>query len=174
LLVLVSAGARADEALWQALREGGYVLVVRHSISPGSGDPANFQLDDCTTQRNLSADGRTQATGIGETVRRQRVPVGEVLSSRWCRALETARLAFGRVKPEPMLDQFYQPDERERRTAAVRAIIAAAPTKGTNLVMVTHQPNISALANLTAEEGEIIVMGQASDGTLAFYGRLKP
>jgi broad specificity phosphatase PhoE len=174
LICVCGGGARADEALWRALRDGGYVLVVRHSISPGAGDPANFQLDDCTTQRNLSADGRAQATRIGETVRAQRVPVGDVLSSRWCRALDTARLAFGRVKAEPMLDQFYQPDERERRTAAVRAIMAAAPTKGTNLVMVTHQPNITALANLTAEEGEIIVMGLASDGTPAFYGRLKP
>jgi phosphohistidine phosphatase SixA len=174
LLICLCGSAWADDALWRALREGGYTLVVRHSISPGSGDPANFKLEDCTTQRNLSDDGRAQARHIGETVRAKGVPVGDVLSSRWCRALETARLAFGKVKGEPTLDQFYQPEERDQRTAAVRAIMSGAPTKGTNLVMVTHQPNITALANLSVTEGEIVVMGLANDGTLAVYGRLKP
>jgi phosphohistidine phosphatase SixA len=174
LPLLVSDGARADDAIWRALREGGYALVMRHATAPGSGDPVNFQLDNCATQRNLSAEGRAQAAKLGETLRAQRIPVGRALSSRWCRALETARLAFGDVQPEPMLDQFYQPSERDERTAAVRAIIASWPQNGSNLVLVTHQPNVTALTNLSVEEGEIVVMGLAPDQTLAVYGRVKP
>lgn len=173
-LVCLCGSAWADDAtLLRDLRGGGYVLVVRHATSPGSGDPTNFKLDDCTTQRNLSDDGRALARRIGETLRAQNVPVGRVLSSRWCRALETARLAFGRVEGEPVLDQFYKPEERDERTQAVRAIIASAPQSGTNLVLMTHQPNVTALTNLSVEEGEIVVMGLAPDKTLAIYGRLK-
>lgn len=173
-LLSIAGPVRADDAaLLRNLHDGGYVLVIRHATSPGSGDPANFKLDDCTTQRNLSDDGRAMARRIGETLRAQTVPIGRVLSSRWCRALETARLAFGRVDGEPMLDQFYKPEERDERTQAVRAIIAAAPQSGTNLVLMTHQPNVTALTNLSVEEGEIVVMGVAPDKTLAIYGRLK-
>jgi phosphohistidine phosphatase SixA len=174
LLVCLCTSARADDAeLLRNLHDGGYVLVIRHATSPGSGDPANFKLDDCTTQRNLSDGGRAQARRIGETLRAYDVPIGGVLSSRWCRALETARLAFGRVEGEPMLDQFYDAEARDTRTQAVRAIVAAAPQSGTNLVLMTHQPNVTALTNLSVEEGEIVVMGVAPDKTLAIYGRLK-
>jgi phosphohistidine phosphatase SixA len=172
-LLLSCGAAQADDALLRNLREGGYVIVIRHSISPGSGDPTNFTLDDCTTQRNLSDDGRTQARRIGETLKKEQVPIGRVLSSRWCRALETGRLAFGRVEGEPALDQFYKPEERDERTQLVRALIAAAPQSGPNLVLITHQPNITALTNLSVDEGEIIVMGAAADRTIAIYGRLK-
>jgi phosphohistidine phosphatase SixA len=175
VLVCLCAPARADDAaLLRSLRDGGYVLVIRHAMSPGSGDSVNFKLDDCTTQRNLSEEGRAQARRIGETLRAESVPIGRVLSSRWCRALETARLAFGRVEGEPMLDQFYNAEERDQRTPAVRAIIASAPQGGTNLVLMTHQPNVTALTNLSVDEGEIVVMGVAADRTLAVYGRLKP
>lgn len=172
LWVMTPAAATA-EPLWDLLRAGGLVILLRHATAPGVGDPANFKLDDCTTQRGLSDDGRAQARRIGEALRAQNVPIGRVLSSRWCRALETARLALGRVDGEPMLDQFYKPEERDERTQAVRAIIAAAPQSGTNLVLITHQPNVTALTNLSVEEGEIVVMGVAPDNTIAVYGRLK-
>jgi phosphohistidine phosphatase SixA len=173
-LVCIGGAAHADDALWPTLRDGGYALVIRHAMAPGTGDPANFRLDDCATQRNLSADGRAQATRLGETLRTQRVPVGRVLSSRWCRALETARLAFGRVEGEPALDQLGRPEERDEPTAAVRALIASSLQSGTNLVLITHQPNITTLANLLVDEGEIVVMGLAPDHSLAVYGRTKP
>lgn len=175
IALLFSTGpVLADEPeLLGNLRDGGYVLVIRHATSPGSGEPANFKLDDCTTQRNLSDGGRAQARRIGETLRAYDVPIGRVLSSRWCRALETARLAFGRVEGEPLLDQFYDAEARDTRTQAVLAIITAAPQSGTNLVLMTHQPNVTALTNLSVEEGEIVVMGVAPDKTLAVYGRLK-
>ena len=82
---------RAD--IWDRLRTGrGYAVLLRHALAPGSGDPAGFRLGDCSTQRNLSAEGRRQAIAIGAQWRRERMPVDSVLTSRWCRARDTARL----------------------------------------------------------------------------------
>ncbi|HUG78582.1 MAG TPA: histidine phosphatase family protein, partial [Burkholderiales bacterium] len=86
VLMLALAPAHADEALWDALRGGGHVLYVRHSqTTSGIGDPPGFKLEECTTQRNLSDEGRAQARRMGEALRLRKVPIGEVLSSPWCR-----------------------------------------------------------------------------------------
>src|SRR5688500_16468822 len=83
----------ADEAeLFEALRTGRAAALLRHALAPGIGDPAEFRLDDCATQRNLSAAGRDQARAIGERLRAQGITQAEVYSSQWCRCLETARL----------------------------------------------------------------------------------
>jgi hypothetical protein len=111
VLALLAGPAGATEAAWQALRGGGVVALMRHARAPGVGDPPGFRLEDCATQRNLSAEGRDQARRIGEAFRAQGVAVARVLSSRWCRALDTARLAFGTVEPFPPLDSFFS--ERE-------------------------------------------------------------
>src|SRR5512147_3106171 len=88
ILVALAAPASAadDAAAWAALASGGHVLVLRHAATdPGVGDPAGFRLDDCATQRNLSADGRRQARAWSERVAARGVAIGPVLSSRWCR-----------------------------------------------------------------------------------------
>ena len=88
--------ARADEALWRLLKAGGQVVLMRHAVTtPGVGDPDGMVLHDCRTQRNLSDEGRAHARQVGEAFRARGVPVAQVLSSPWCRCLETARLAFG-------------------------------------------------------------------------------
>ena len=92
LLPVLAFGADADEAaLWKALRDGGHVALMRHAIAPGVGDPAGFRLDDCTTQRKLSAQGRAQARAIGERFRANGITTAAVFSSQWCRCLDTAR-----------------------------------------------------------------------------------
>src|SRR5206468_1235478 len=92
--------ARGDETLWTLLRDGGHVILLRHAATDRTfGDPPGFRLDDCSTQRNLIDEGRAQAKRLGAALRARAVPVGRVLSSQWCRCLETARLAFGRVEP---------------------------------------------------------------------------
>jgi hypothetical protein len=97
--------ANADELLWAALKEGGHVILIRHATTdPGTGDPPGFKLGDCSTQRNLSEAGRIEARRIGDAFAQRSIPVGEVRSSRWCRCLETARIAFGSVQPWAMLD----------------------------------------------------------------------
>jgi phosphohistidine phosphatase SixA len=174
IALLGLAPARADEAAaWQALREGGIVLF-RHAIAPGVGDPPNFRLGECATQRNLDAAGRAQAARIGAVFRREAVAVGEVLSSRWCRALETAELAFpGRVTPAPAFDSFFQDraDEPEQ-TAAARRRLMAWNGPGA-LVVVSHQVNITALTGVVPASGEGVVLRKEGT-TLREVGRIRP
>ncbi|MGI8936025.1 MAG: histidine phosphatase family protein [Phormidesmis sp.] len=107
----------AENMLWEKLAQANeetYVVLLRHALAPGTGDPANFQLNDCSTQRNLSETGREQAIAIGEAFRSRNTPVIEILSSQWCRCLETAELmAVGPVEPFPALNSFF----RDRSTA---------------------------------------------------------
>jgi broad specificity phosphatase PhoE len=178
LLAIMLAGvlpAAADQTPWNELRSGGHVLLMRHAeTDPGVGDPPGFRIGDCSTQRNLSAAGRLQSRRIGERFTGNGIPVAGVLSSRWCRCLETARLAFGKVVPEPALDSFFA-DRRssDEQTAAVRARIQAFRGPG-NLVMVTHQVNITALTGKFPAPGEIFVVRAGAQGQPQWIGRLAP
>jgi phosphohistidine phosphatase SixA len=164
-----------DEALWAALRAGGLALLLRHAVTePGIGDPPGFRLGDCSTQRNLSAEGRAQASRIGRTLSERGVVIGAVLSSRWCRCVDTARLAFPDLLVEefPGLDSFFaRRDEEPALTAAAlaRIVTIAAPF---NAVLVTHQVNILALTGEVARAGEAIVV-RPSPPSLQFVGRLQ-
>ena len=178
-LILVLLGlpdaARANEALWDLLKTGGQVAVIRHaSTVPGFGDPPGFRLDDCTTQRNLSEAGREEARRIGAAFRDRGVPVGRVLSSRWCRCLETARLAFGTAEPWAPLDSFFDDRSREpEQTRKVRLLIGDRPPSGT-LVLVTHQVNITALTGISPAQGEMIILTPSGAGDFRVAGRLRP
>lgn len=150
---------------WQALRDGGVVAVLRHARAPGGGDPPGFRLEDCATQRNLSAEGREQARRTGERFRAEGVRVGRVLSSRWCRSLETARLAFDAAEPFPPLDSLFgRPVGREGPTDAVRDVIRDWRGQDGVLVLVTHQVNITELTGIHPAEGEVVVL-RPSDRT---------
>lgn len=173
VLMPLSPSRASEAAAWQALRQGGIVLF-RHAIAPGVGDPAGFRLGDCATQRNLDAAGRAQAARLGAAFRREGVSVGEVLSSRWCRATETAEIAFpGRVTPSPSFDSFFQDraDEPEQ-TAAARRLLLAWNGPGA-LVVVSHQVNITALTGVFPASGEGIVLRREGDG-LREVGRIRP
>jgi phosphohistidine phosphatase SixA len=173
LTLLCALPAAADDKLWDQLRNGGHVLLIRHAeTEPGIGDPPGFRLEDCSSQRNLSAAGRSQSRRIGERLASLGIPVADVLSSRWCRCLETARLAFGRVTPEPVLDSFFADQARsDAQTAAARARIQAFRGPG-NLVMVTHQVNISAVTGKSPAQGEIFVVRASAQGQWQWVGRL--
>ncbi len=165
----------ADAELLAALREGGTVVLIRHAATePGLGDPPQFRLDECDTQRNLSAAGRADAQRLGEALRAAGVPLGEVRSSRWCRCLDTARLAFGDVvEAWPVLDSFFgNPAEAAPRRAQMQAAMRGLPAQA-NWVWVTHQVNISALSGLFAAAGEMIVVRPSADG-VAVVGRWRP
>ncbi len=172
LLVQPATAAEADP--WAALRAGGSVLF-RHANAPGGGDPAGMRLGDCATQRNLDAAGRDQARRIGAALRDAGVSVGAVLASRWCRATETAALAFGAaaVRPEPAFDSFFADRALgPERTAAARAILLGWHGPGA-LVAVTHQVNITALTGIFPASGEGVVLAPR-DGALGVVGRLRP
>lgn len=177
LIILVMAGwmrpVYATEEAWQALKQGGTVALFRHARAPGTGDPAGFRLDDCSTQRNLSEEGRRQAQQIGDEFKARQVPVERVLSSRWCRALDTARLAFGAMaQPSAPLDSFFSGREQEpAQTQAVRRIIEGWRSNGV-LVLVTHQVNITALTGIFPREGEMLVLKPRADSGFDVVGRV--
>ena len=167
---------RAD--IWDRLRTGrGYAVLLRHALAPGSGDPAGFRLGDCSTQRNLSAEGRRQAIAIGAQWRRERMPVDRVLTSRWCRARDTARLlAVGKVSAYPALDSSFTVSDSvaARRTAQVRALIERHRGERGVLVLVGHQVNITDLTGVAPASGQGVVVQARADGTLRVVGTLPP
>ena len=158
-------------ALLGPLRAGGCVIALRHAqTDPGIGDPPGFRLDACGTQRNLSPAGRVQAERFGAMLQAGGVTLGPVRSSRWCRCLDTARLAAGRVEPWPALDSFFQGRETEGvQTAAVREWALAFSGPGAAL-LVTHQVNLSALTGEWTGMGEALVL-RAEGGVLNTLGR---
>ncbi|KUJ86683.1 MAG: phosphoglycerate mutase family protein [Halomonas sp. 54_146] len=163
---------QANEATWQSLQEGGLVILMRHALAPGIGDPPGFVLSQCDTQRNLSAQGRAQARAIGRAFREREVPISAVYSSRWCRALETAELmALGSVEPAPWLDSFFRErGDQALITQTARERIAAWQGPG-NLLLVTHQVNITALTGGGVSSGEMVVV-RPQQGSLTVVGRL--
>lgn len=176
-LVLVGAASllvrpAAGQDLAARLREGGLVLLMRHArTEPGTGDPPGFTHDDCATQRNLDEAGRAQARAIGERLRAAAVPVDRVLSSRWCRCRETAALLdLGEVEHLPALDSFFENrGRRDEQRTGMLAFIRGWSGPG-NAVLVTHQVNITAVADVFPRSGETVVMSPAAE----VLGRLPP
>ncbi|HEX4886352.1 MAG TPA: histidine phosphatase family protein [Casimicrobiaceae bacterium] len=166
------AAASADAA-WSALAAGGHVLIVRHAqTEPGVGDPPQFRRGECATQRNLSEQGREQARAMGRRLRDAGVRIDAVLSSSWCRCLDTARLAFGRAEAYAPLDSFFGDRAGEpAQTAALRERIRAHQGPGT-LALVTHQVNITALAGEFAGMGEALVLAPGGPGGFRLVGRI--
>jgi broad specificity phosphatase PhoE len=174
LIGLHATAATSDEdALWQKLQGGGVTVLMRHAATnPGIGDPPGFELSQCATQRNLSDAGRQDARRIGTAFRLRGVLPGAVWSSRWCRCLDTARLAFGRAAPEPGLDSMFN-DDAAVAASKLRSLHArlAARRETTPLVLVTHDVNIRALTGQSLTPGEM-VLTQLRDGKLEVIGRL--
>jgi phosphohistidine phosphatase SixA len=163
-----AAQASAIRSEWEPLRAGGMVVLIRHALAPGTGDPLGFVLEDCATQRNLSDEGRAQAARLGEAFQANRVAVGRVLSSGWCRCVETAALAFGAVEVWPPLHSFFADHgTAPSQTTETRAAVATWTGPGT-LVMVTHQVNITALTGIVPGSGEVILLMPAPDRPAGF------
>jgi len=162
--------------LWDQLRRGGNVILIRHGDTlPGLGDPAQFKLDDCSTQRNLSEAGRDEARRIGERLKRERVPIAQVYTSPWCRCRDTAMLAFGKAEEwTPLSSVFDAPDRDREYTERVRKRIgtySSREVKG-NIVMVTHNVNIASLTKLSVAPGEMVVVRPDGCCGLRVVGRL--
>ena len=159
LVALWPAAAFASEALWALLEKGGQVVLVRHALTvPGVGDPPGMRVEDCSTQRNLSDEGRAHARRLGAEFRKRDVPVGRVLSSPWCRCLETARLAFGRAEVAlPLSNLFGRPENREAQVRDMKLLLGKA-MPGQNLVLVTHGSTILALTGVSPGTGEMVIV----------------
>jgi phosphohistidine phosphatase SixA len=165
-----------DLAVWDKLKSTnprGYVLLMRHALAPGVGDPVNFKLGDCSTQRNLSAEGRQDARDIGEWIKRRDVPIYRVESSRWCRARETAELlGIGAVRANRNLDSLFNEVDPigDPQTAKIRKRIIDHRQKNGLLVMVGHFVNVSALTGVGLESGEGVLVRANSKGEIKVVG----
>ena len=150
---------------WSLLKEPGAVVLMRHALAPGTGDPARFELRDCSTQRNLDERGREQSRRIGEMMRNAGVEFDEIWSSQWCRCLETARLLdIGEVTETPSLNShFAGQGDRVAQTSATMEKIGGL-SEDDIVLLVTHQVNIRALSGSYASSGEIVVTRRTPDG----------
>ncbi|WP_299620857.1 histidine phosphatase family protein [Pelagibius sp.] len=168
-----SGTAAQDVVALQRLAEPRTHALMRHALAPGTGDPANFALGDCTTQRNLNDAGRAQARAAGAAVRAAGVTVDHLLTSQWCRCEETARLLdLGPVIEEPALNSFFRDrSTAEDQTEAVRQLLASLPAEET-AVLVTHQVNITALTGIFPRSGEFILVTVDDSGTLEVIDRV--
>ena len=163
---LLAPAARADEQLWRLLQGGGQVVLVRHAVTDaGVGDPPGFRLDDCATQRNLSAEGRREAQRLGEALRARKVPVEKVLASPWCRCVETARLAFGSApEPHAALSNLFGRHERAPEQVAAMRRLVQRPPGGGNLFLVTHGSTTLALTGVSPGTAEMVVLTPQAGG----------
>jgi phosphohistidine phosphatase SixA len=176
LVVLIApAPAQADDALWELLRGGGQVVLMRHAVTtPGVGDPPGFRLDDCATQRNLTDEGRADARRVGAAFRTRAVPVGRVLSSPWCRCVETARLAFGGSELWTPLSNLFDNRAREpEQMRALREVAGRRPTGG-NLLLITHGSVVLPLAGIQPAPAELVILTPDNAGRFRVAGRLAP
>lgn len=172
--VFVGCSAAEDEArLWSAIRSGEAFAIMRHELAPGTGDPTDVVIDDCTTQRNLDDQGRTRSRATGARFRKNDIVVARVFTSQWCRCRETAELlGLGTPVDLAALNSFYE--LRQNRAPQMKALHAWLGTdrRDRPMVLVTHQVVISALTGRFASSGEIIVVKRTGDKQYEVLGRL--
>jgi broad specificity phosphatase PhoE len=174
-LVAASPVAAADDAIWTLLRGGGQVVLLRHAATDmQQRDEVGAPLSDCARQRNLTEDGREDARLIGAVLRARGIPVGRVLSSGYCRCMETAQLAFGRAEGWLPLQQALRDRAlQDARLAEIRAVASERPAGG-NLVLVSHQYTIRLLTGVPIGEGELLILTPRGGGEFEIAGRIPP
>jgi broad specificity phosphatase PhoE len=165
--------ALADEALWNLLAGGGHVVMIRHAITvPGVGDPRGMRRDDCASQRNLSDEGRRHARDIGAAFRAQAIAIDRVVSSPWCRCIETATLAFGATERDAALGNLFgRHDRATEQVEAMRTLVSRHRGPG-NLVLVSHGSTIAALTGVAPAPGELVVLRAGPNGDFRVVGRM--
>lgn len=168
-------GAKASESSWAELRAGRAIALLRHAAAPGTGDPAGFRLDDCSTQRNLSEEGRAQSRAIGDLFRANGIETAAVYSSQWCRCLDTARLlGLGEVTELALLNSFFDDTSRGgEQSAALLEWLRARRFTGP-AVFVTHQFNISGVTDKAPARGEMVIARITQAGPLEVLGSVPP
>jgi phosphohistidine phosphatase SixA len=176
--LIICMGFNASPVIAADVLQGGNIILFRHANAPGVGDPPNFQLNDCATQRNLDEVGRLQAKRIGDYLRAQGVKIDRVITSQWCRCKDTASNAFPELtgasnQADAIFNSFFNERKEEpQQTAAAKNLLLAWKGSG-YLVVVTHQVNITALTNIFPQSGEGIVLRR--DGKqLKVVGRVNP
>ena len=164
--------ALSSETVWDEVRKGNKVILIRHSLAPGSGDPSGFKIGDCKTQRNLNKAGIEQSKKIGKIFKDNKIPIDIILSSQWCRCKDTARYAFGTFKEFSALNSTFSVPYNKNELRQVKEIeryLKNWESEGKNLILITHYSIITAITDAVPSPGEIIV----ADINLNVLGTIK-
>jgi phosphohistidine phosphatase SixA len=151
--------ADLNEDLIGKLKEGGKIIFIRHAYAPGGGDPDNFDINDCNTQRNLNNSGKLQAKNIGNYFKKNKIPIHKVISSEWCRCKETASLSFKKFETKNFLNSFFSSTfskNKNKQMKELKKYIKEWHSKE-NLVLVTHYVVISEALGYAPSSGEIVI-----------------
>ena len=146
--------------LWAEAKEGDKIILIRHALAPGGGDPPGFKIDDCKTQRNLDKVGIEQSKAIGKLFKKNKIPVDKVLSSQWCRCKDTAKYAFNNYFEFPALNSTFQSSfakNEPKQLKQLQTFINNWDGDGGNLVLITHYSIITAISNAVPSSGEIVI-----------------
>ena len=161
IFIAFSSTIKADlnNNLINDLTEGGKLVFIRHAYAPGRGDPNNFNINDCNTQRNLNNGGKHQAKQIGSFIRDNNIPIDKVISSEWCRCKETAMIAFKKYETKFFLNSFYSPKFAQNKNQQIKDLKKYIKEweGDKNLVLVTHYVVIKELLDYAPASGEIII-----------------
>ena len=159
-ILLFTSQLNASNQAWNLAQEGNKIILIRHSLAPGGGDPPGFKINDCKTQRNLNRTGINQSKKIGKLFKKNKVPVDQVLSSQWCRCKDTAKYAFGNFKEFTALNSTFQSPYNKNEGKQLKELykfIKKWDGKGKNLVLITHYSIITAVTNAVPSSGEIVI-----------------
>ena len=160
LFLIFTLQLNASELAWNLAQEGNKIILIRHSLAPGGGDPAGFKVDDCKTQRNLNKKGINQSKKIGKLFKKNKVPIYQVLSSQWCRCKDTAKYAFGKYNEFTALNSTFQSPYNNNERKQLKELynyIKKWNGNGKNLVLITHYSIITSVTNAVPSSGEIVV-----------------
>ena len=173
IFISLTTSIKADlnKKLINTLEDGGKLIFIRHAYAPGNGDPDNFNLDDCSTQRNLNDEGRKQAQYIGNFFKKNKFQIDKVLSSEWCRCKETAKIAFKEFSTNSFLNSFYSAKYANNKNKQIKALNEYIKKfkSNKNLILVTHYVLISEVLDYGPSSGEIVI----SDKDFNMIGTIK-
>ena len=149
----------SNDNLIKELKQGDKLIFIRHAYAPGSGDPQNFKINDCSTQRNLNESGKKQAKKIGDFFVRNKIPFDKVYSSEWCRCKDTALIAFKEFETKNFLNSFYSKKFSVNKNNQMENLLkfVKKSTNSKNIIFITHYVVISEILNYTSSSGEIII-----------------
>ena len=159
LSIISTSNSFSNDKIISKLQSGGNIVFIRHAIAPGNGDPENFNIKDCSTQRNLSEEGINQSKKIGAFFKKNNINIAKVLSSEWCRCKDTAKYAFKNFSTFEGLNSFYDPRFEEYKTKQINDLKRYIQKweSPDNLILITHYVVISEILNKGVSSGEIII-----------------